>query len=78
MLKIMPEMPDDDHTCDKIAVVTCYLCLLVSSHLLFFKNSCQTQLCTKFIHNTYTYNKMHAVVTNCYITLTITTYKFGL
>ena len=23
---------------------------LISSHLLFFKNSCQTQLCTKFIH----------------------------
>ena len=30
---------------------------LISSHLLFFKNSCQTQLCTKFIH-TYRYNKM--------------------
>jgi len=24
--------------------------LVSSSHLLFFKNSCQTQLCTKFIH----------------------------
>jgi len=23
---------------------------LISSHLLFFKNSCQTQLCTKFIN----------------------------
>jgi len=27
-----------------------YLSGLISAHLLFFKNSCQTQLCTKFIH----------------------------
>jgi len=32
---------------------------LSSSHLVFFKNSCQTQLCTKFIH-------MHVDTIKCY------------
>jgi len=33
--------------------------LISSSHLLFFKNSCQTQLCTKFIH-------IHVDTRKCY------------
>ena len=47
--------------------------LLISSHLLFFKNSCQTQLCVQSSY-TYAYNK-NAMVTKV---SKVSTYKFDL